>query len=460
MVFAQEIESSWVGPDAQTPSSYVTEYLNKPTIVKGPYQTDLDFGRCFKFSHVDNSDVLVAPNMASDITETLVDSSGSDLWARWAINRSNDNEIERRYMWDVHDNDKGSRKDIWIDEMYKPFDIRLSEYGKQFSGHLSGGQQQRVSFVVDAENQEDVTSRSIISRDIAHDKKYEFVDRQFVPIFKLSQTEETNDIQRISESYDKENIMRIPNHAKNPGVYFESSEEISLVGPSGTGKTALAREVFVPPEKLDDKEVEDINRSSFKNVERTGFPSEIDAEQETDQWFTGLIYYRHPQSFIDEFADGNRLNRNVDLTEYEKHYPSQLSGSQQQRLAIARLETDEENPDPNMRVYAECGRGDRFSSECYKLVKESFVDLDKQKNLEPYESMDDNGIKFPFQVLKANSLVEKADLHGISLHLIAEDLMKKGRPMYSEEENPGIDILASVEEKNESDYVESLMEEM
>jgi len=130
---------------------------------------------------------------------------------------------------------------------------------------------------------------------------------------------------------------------KNVNVNIEKGEVISIIGPSGTGKSTLLRainfldpptegEVFFNGEKLSVKNIDDIRRRMVMVFQSFGLFSHLDVMGNLTVGPIKLL----KKSEHDAEIRALELLKMVGLTERARFFPHHLSGGQKQRVAIAR----------------------------------------------------------------------------------------------------------------------------
>ena len=147
-------------------------------------------------------------------------------------------------------------------------------------------------------------------------------------------------------------IIRIENLEKrfgdniileNVNAEIEKGEIISIIGPSGTGKSTLLRamnfldpptggEVYFDGVQIGKKNVNEIRRKMGMVFQNFGLFSHMDVTGNLCAGPMKLLGLSRPQAE----ARAAELLKTVGLTERAHHFPSQLSGGQRQRVAIAR----------------------------------------------------------------------------------------------------------------------------
>jgi len=130
---------------------------------------------------------------------------------------------------------------------------------------------------------------------------------------------------------------------QNINVDIEKGEVISIIGPSGTGKSTFLRainfldpptdgEVFFDDEKITKKNVDAARRRMGMVFQNFGLFSHLDVMGNLTAGPVKLL--KTPKKDAEEKA--SELLKTVGLAERAKFLPRQLSGGQKQRVAIAR----------------------------------------------------------------------------------------------------------------------------
>ena len=130
---------------------------------------------------------------------------------------------------------------------------------------------------------------------------------------------------------------------KNVNTEVEKGEVISIIGPSGTGKSTLLRainfldpptggEVFFDGEKVTKKNVDTVRRRMGMVFQNFGLFSHMDVVGNLTAGPIKLL--GTPKREAEEKAF--QLLKTVGLAERARFFPRQLSGGQKQRVAIAR----------------------------------------------------------------------------------------------------------------------------
>lgn len=149
-------------------------------------------------------------------------------------------------------------------------------------------------------------------------------------------------IENLHKSFGEKEIL------KGIDLQIHDGEIVTVIGPSGTGKTTLLRcvnflehpekgsitidDVTVNAEKAGKKQILQICRHSGMVFQTYNlFRNKTVLENVME----GLLVVRK-KSKKEALEIAHRELETVGLTEFENHYPSQISGGQQQRAAIAR----------------------------------------------------------------------------------------------------------------------------
>ncbi len=123
---------------------------------------------------------------------------------------------------------------------------------------------------------------------------------------------------------------------------YAEGEFVSVVGPSGCGKTTLLL-ALVRAAATDDGEVRfagarGARRDAGRNGDRVPGLQSIVAAVENQPWQCAVRHAPKQGTFdvIEKIEHAMELLAAVGLAGFERHYPWQLSGGMQQRVAIAR----------------------------------------------------------------------------------------------------------------------------
>ena len=130
---------------------------------------------------------------------------------------------------------------------------------------------------------------------------------------------------------------------KNVNADIEKGEVISIIGPSGTGKSTLLRainfldpptdgEVFFEGELLTKKNIDATRRRMVMVFQSFGLFSHLDVMENLNAGQTKLL----GRTKAEAEEKSMELLKAVGLAERADFYPRQLSGGQKQRVAIAR----------------------------------------------------------------------------------------------------------------------------
>ena len=136
-------------------------------------------------------------------------------------------------------------------------------------------------------------------------------------------------IENVSMTF-KDNDGNDVQALKNINLNVKKGEFVSLVGPSGCGKTTLLRLIA------------DLLEPSDGIVKVAGMtPREVFQKPVLFDWRTVKKNVEMPLEIMkwrpeERSARAEKMLEMVGLTEFENHYPGQLSGGMQQRVGIAR----------------------------------------------------------------------------------------------------------------------------
>ena len=157
-------------------------------------------------------------------------------------------------------------------------------------------------------------------------------------------------LNNLSKKYQKNKSLKVLN---NINFKFESGKIYSIIGPSGSGKSTLLNLlslIDIPSSGFIEynKEKIDVN-SSIKNDDlRSNNVGIIYQDKNLLPDFTAVENVILPNLLISNNKSKSRelakkLIKKFDLTSRLNHYPSELSGGENQRIAIARALINEPN---------------------------------------------------------------------------------------------------------------------
>ena len=157
-------------------------------------------------------------------------------------------------------------------------------------------------------------------------------------------------LNNLSKKYQKNKSLKVLN---NINFKFESGKIYSIIGPSGSGKSTLLNLlslIDIPSSGFIEynKEKIDVN-SSIKNDDlRSNNIGIIYQDKNLLPDFTAVENVILPNLLISNNKSNSRelakkLIKKFDLTSRLNHYPSELSGGENQRIAIARALINEPN---------------------------------------------------------------------------------------------------------------------
>ena len=157
-------------------------------------------------------------------------------------------------------------------------------------------------------------------------------------------------LNNLSKKYQKNKSLKVLN---NINFKFESGKVYSIIGPSGSGKSTLLNLlslIDIPSSGFIEynKEKIDVN-SSIKNDDlRSKNIGIIYQDKNLLPDFTAVENVILPNLLISNNKSKSRelakkLIKKFDLTSRLNHYPSELSGGENQRIAIARALINEPN---------------------------------------------------------------------------------------------------------------------
>ena len=157
-------------------------------------------------------------------------------------------------------------------------------------------------------------------------------------------------LNNISKKYEKNKSIRV---LKNVNFKFESGKVYSIIGPSGSGKSTLLNLlslIDIPSSgfiEFNKKKI-DINSSIENDHLRSKNIGIIYQDKNLLPDFTALENVLLPNLLISNNKSkskdlAKKLIKKFDLTSRLNHYPSELSGGENQRIAIARALINEPN---------------------------------------------------------------------------------------------------------------------
>ena len=157
-------------------------------------------------------------------------------------------------------------------------------------------------------------------------------------------------LNNLSKKYEKNKSIKVLN---NINFKFESGKVYSIIGPSGSGKSTLLNLlslIDIPSSgfiEFNKKKI-DINSSIENDYVRSKNIGIIYQEKNLLPDFTALENVILPNLLISNNKSkstelAKKLIKKFDLTSRLNHYPSELSGGENQRIAIARALINEPN---------------------------------------------------------------------------------------------------------------------
>ena len=156
-------------------------------------------------------------------------------------------------------------------------------------------------------------------------------------------------LNNLSKKYEKNKSIKVLN---NINFKFESGKIYSIVGPSGSGKSTLLNllSLIDSPSSgfIEFNKVKiDVSSSIQNDNIRSKNIGIIYQDKNLLSDFTALENVILPNLLISIINQnqriGKKLIKNFDLTSRLNHYPSELSGGENQRIAIARALINEPN---------------------------------------------------------------------------------------------------------------------
>ena len=157
-------------------------------------------------------------------------------------------------------------------------------------------------------------------------------------------------LNNLSKKYQKNKSLKVLN---NINFKFESGKIYSIIGPSGSGKSTLLNLlslIDIPSSGFIEynKEKIDVNSSIKNDVLRSKNIGIIYQDKNLLPDFTAVENVILPNLLISNNKSksielAKKLIKKFDLTSRLNHYPSELSGGENQRIAIARALINEPN---------------------------------------------------------------------------------------------------------------------
>ena len=157
-------------------------------------------------------------------------------------------------------------------------------------------------------------------------------------------------LNNLSKKYQKNKSLKVLN---NINFKFESGNIYSIIGPSGSGKSTLLNLlslIDIPSSGFIEynKEKIDVNSSIKKDDLRSKNIGIVYQDKNLLPDFTAVENVILPNLLISNNKSKSRelakkLIKKFDLTSRLNHYPSELSGGENQRIAIARALINEPN---------------------------------------------------------------------------------------------------------------------
>lgn len=174
------------------------------------------------------------------------------------------------------------------------------------------------------------------------------------------------EIKNLSHSYDSENI-----NLSDISFSVMSGEFVSILGPSGSGKSTLLR-VIAGLERQSSGTIR-INGNIVSDDEQHFEPERrnLGLVVQDKSLFPHLNVLENVMFGIKNRSDKNLIARELitlfKVSEHESKYPNELSGGEQQRVALARSLA----PDPQILLLDEPFNGldDTLKNELYKETK-------------------------------------------------------------------------------------------
>jgi ABC-type lipoprotein export system ATPase subunit len=151
------------------------------------------------------------------------------------------------------------------------------------------------------------------------------------------------ELKNISKSFNTEKKIKV---LKNLSYKFKKGKIYALMGPSGSGKSTLLNLISLIDRptlgtiKFNEKQI-DFNESKKNDIFRAKKIGIIYQQNNLLSDFTSLENIYLPSLAANNNKDlavskAGKLLKNIGLSNRSNHYPSQLSGGEAQRIAIAR----------------------------------------------------------------------------------------------------------------------------
>ena len=150
-------------------------------------------------------------------------------------------------------------------------------------------------------------------------------------------------IKNVSKKYEKNKTIKVPNDVS---FNFESGKTYSIVGPSGSGKSTLLNLLSLIDSPTSGTIEINNNKINFENkIENDDIRAKnigiiyqdknllSDFTAIENVYFPNLLLSNDKNSSIDI---AKKIIKNVGLSARLNHFPSELSGGESQRIAIAR----------------------------------------------------------------------------------------------------------------------------
>ena len=151
-------------------------------------------------------------------------------------------------------------------------------------------------------------------------------------------------LNNLSKKYERNKSLKVLN---NINFKFESGKVYSIIGPSGSGKSTLLNLLSLIDIEFNKKKIDIVSSINNDNI-RTKNIGIIYQDKNLLPDFTALENVLLPNLLISNNKSkstelAKKLIKKFDLTSRLNHYPSELSGGENQRIAIARALINEPN---------------------------------------------------------------------------------------------------------------------
>ena len=182
------------------------------------------------------------------------------------------------------------------------------------------------------------------------------------------------ELKKISKSFNTKNTIKV---LKNLSQKFEKGKTYSIMGPSGSGKSTLLNLISLIDRPSSGSICFDKNQVNFSDTEK----NDIYRSKKI-----GIVYQQNnllpdftalENVYLASLALNNNKNKSIEkakrmiknmgLSSREDHYPSELSGGEMQRIAIARALINE--PDILLADEPTGSLDQSTAKEVFKILK-------------------------------------------------------------------------------------------